>query len=469
MSSLLPELARIVGAPHVITDPEVRASFETDWTGRYSGPSTAAVRPGSTAEVSAVLAACSRAGVAVIPQGGNTGLVGGSVPRGAPPAGAPRPAVHPIVLSLTRLTGPIEVDEDNLVLSAGAGTTLAAAARGAAAGNEAFELGIDLAARDSATLGGMAATNAGGVHVIRHGPMRRRLVGIEAVLSDGTVLRRMTGLWKDNVGLDLPSMLAGSEGTLAVVTAVALRLVPRPAHRVTAMVPLEAPSIGAAADLALRLLRRLRRVEGLEAVELVDALGLSWVLEHGALPRPPGGEGTPAWLVVEASANRDPSDDLASALDEPGLGEIAVAADPAGRARLWAYRERLPEAIATHGIPHKLDVSVPVGRVPQLLANLGGLLRAVAPGAEAVCFGHLGDGNVHVNVLGPGPDDVTVDDAVLRYALGLGGSISAEHGIGMAKAGLVCLARSRAEVDAARRLKAAFDPAGTLNPGVLGL
>lgn len=457
MSDFVETLATIVGRDQVLSDPELRASYEVDWTGRFSGPCRAVVRPANTEEVAATLAACQAEGVAVVPQGGNTGLVGGSVPR---PGGTGR--ALPIVLSLRRLAPAIQIDEDQMQLRAGAGATLAAAAEAAA--SVGLELGIDLAARDTATLGGMVATNAGGIHVIRHGSMRRRLAGLEAVLADGTILSRMAGLWKDNIGWDLPSLLAGSEGTLAVVTGVALRMVPTPEHRVTALAPLPGSSLGQAARAAVDLLRALRRnLDGLEAVEIVDRRAVELVVEHAGVPWPPGGPGTSAWLVVEAGGNRDLTDDLARALDPLG-DDIAVASEVGARRRLWVYRERVPEAIASRGIPHKLDVSVPIARLADLLDRAG---EVAGSGVEVVCFGHVGDGNLHINVIGPPPDDMRVDDAVLALALELGGSISAEHGIGVAKLAALRFARSAGELDLARRVKHALDPTGILNPGVL--
>ena len=225
-SALVAQLAEIVGPSHCLTDPDLRASYETDWTRRWSGTALAVVRPASTEEVAGVLRACTDAGVGVVPQGGNTGLVGGSVPRGGE-----------VVISLRRLDGIEDVDPDGGEMTVGAGATLVAAQSAARAAG--WEVGVDFGARDAATIGGMVATNAGGVNVLRHGSMRRQTGGFEAVLADGTVLRRLPGMPKDNTGYDLAGLLAGSEGTLAVVTRVRLRLVPRLAQRAVGVIGLD--------------------------------------------------------------------------------------------------------------------------------------------------------------------------------------------------------------------------------------
>jgi FAD/FMN-containing dehydrogenase len=486
VEGFLDQLRATVGASHVLTEHTLTGSYESDWTGRFKGPCLAVVRPRSTAEVSEVLRCCRDAGIAVIPQGGNTGLVGGSVPRapsltsGRPrsdPAStshcAPPRALSPVVLSMRRLDNISRCDTVCDLLEAGAGTTLGSAQR--AAGAIGRELGIDLAARDSATLGGMVATNAGGIHVVRHGSMRARLAGIEAVLADGSVLRRMDGLWKDNVGWSLCSLLAGSEGTLAVVTAVSMRLVPRAAHRVTALValrgdePSRRPRQEAVTSAALSVSAALRRrVDGLEALEITYRPGMMLVAGHAGLPAPPCAGSAEAWLTIEAAGAADPAPALAAALeDEPGVLDAAVATEPGRREQLWAYREHHAEAIATLGMPHKLDVSLPLDRLAHFAGSVEQVVQDCSPGATTICFGHLADGNLHVNVIGPTAGDESVDHAVLASALAHKGSISAEHGIGVAKVGLVTQARSSAEIAVMRSVKEALDPEGILNPGVL--
>lgn len=448
--ALLAALRAIVGDRHCLTDPALRASYETDWTRRWTGTSLAVVRPGSADEVAAVLRACADVGVGVVPQGGNTGLVGGSVPRGGE-----------VVLSTSRLDGVSDVDADAGELTAGAGVTLAAAQ--AAARGIGWEVGVDLGARDSATIGGMVATNAGGVNVLRHGPMRHQVIGFEAVLADGSVVRRLPGMMKDNTGYDLAGLLAGSEGTLAVITAVRLRLVPAVTHRAVAVAGFDDAAAAVAAASGLR--RRL--ATSIQALELFTDAGLELVMAHAGLAAPLSPR-RPAYLLVEAGGARPVTDDLVAALDDLGLAEAAVVADdPDGRHRLWQLRERHTEAVNAAGVPHKLDVSVPQSRYAELVARAPEAVRAVAPGARTICYGHVADGNVHVNVLGPPPEDEAVDDAILGLTVELGGSISAEHGIGVAKVAWLERDRGPAAVAAMRAVKAALDPGWILNPGVL--
>ena len=447
---LVARLTEIVGPDHCLTDPDLRASYQTDWTRRWSGTALAVVRPGSTDQVAAVLRACTDAGVGVVPQGGNTGMVGGSVPRRGE-----------VVLSLRRLAAIEDVDANAGELTVGAGATLASTQ--SAARDAGWDVGVDFGARDTATIGGMVATNAGGVNVLRHGPMRRRVGGFEAVLADGTVVRRLPGMPKDNTGYDLGSLIAGSEGTLAVITRIRLRLVPTLARRAVAVIGFD--DTAQAVDAAGRL---RREVGSLLALELFTADGLELVMRHASVA-PPFASRPPAYLLAEAgSDDADPTDDLADALGAIGAGDAAVvAADAAGRHRLWQLRERHTEAINAAGVPHKLDVSVPSARYADLVERAPEAVRAVDSSARTIVYGHVGDGNLHVNVLGPPADDERVDDAVLGLVLELGGSVSAEHGIGVAKVDWLVRDRGEAAVAAMRALKRAWDPAGTLNPGVL--
>jgi FAD/FMN-containing dehydrogenase len=449
--SLTDTLREIVGDRHCLVDPALRASYETDWTRRFSGPALAVVRPGSTEEVAAVLGACAEADTGVVPQGGNTGLVGGSVPRG-----------REVVLSTLRLNGIGELDPDAGEVTVGAGATLAAAQ--AAVRSAGWEVGVDLGARDSATIGGMVATNAGGVNVLRHGPMRHQLLGFEAVRADGSVLRRLPGMQKDNTGYDLGALLAGSEGTLAVMTRVRLRLVPVLAHRAVAVIGLADP------DAVVAAAGRLRRALGtVLALELFTDEGMDLVMRHAAVAAPFASR-RPAYLLVEVGSEAGgPGEQLADALMTLDVDPeaVAMATDVAGRHRLWQLRERHTEAVNTEGVPHKLDVSVPIGRYAELVDRAPSVVAAVDGGARTICYGHVGDGNLHVNVLGPSPDDHRVDDAVLELVLSLGGSVSAEHGIGVAKLGWLLRDRGPEAIAAMRAIKDAWDPAGILNPGVL--
>ncbi len=457
-AELAAALSSIVGAANVLVDPEVRAPFETDWTRRFSGPSLLVVRPASTEQVAGVVRACAVRRIDIVVQGGNTGLVGGSVPPPRPPEGAGSP---PVILSTVRLTRLDPVDRVAAQVTVGAGVPLARVQRAAREAGLAFP--VDLAARDSATIGGMAATNAGGLHVLRYGPMRSQVVGLEAVLADGTVLTRLSGLVKDNTGYDLSQLLVGSEGTLGIVTAVRLRLAIAHPEKVVALLGL--PSTAAALEV-LDPLRR--RVEGLEAAELFFADGLDLVRAHSGLGAPLP-QPWPAYLIVECAATTDPTESLFEVLAELSLPETAtaVATDPAGMDRLWAYRERHTEAISALGVPHKLDVTVPLARLAEFETEVRRVVAEAAPGSSLVLFGHVGDGNLHVNIVGPAPDDERVDDAVLRLVAQMDGSISAEHGIGRAKVPWLGLSRSPAEMAAMRALKSALDPEKLLNPGVL--
>jgi FAD/FMN-containing dehydrogenase len=443
-------LASVVGDEHVLTDPDLRASAEVDWTGRWRGACRAVVRPGDTEEVAAVLRACADAGVPVVPQGGNTGLVGGSVPVGLPGA---------VVLSTRRLDALSAVDAAGTVV-AGAGATLAAVQRHARAAGWAF--GLDFAARDSATVGGAVATNAGGLRVLRWGPARAQLVGVEAVLASGAVLSRVDGPVKDSTGYDLSGLLCGSEGTLGVLTRVRLRLVPPlPAERAVALVGVQTV---AAAGTVLAAVRR--RLPGLAAAELIGASALSLVLELGLAA--PLVDPWPAYLLLE-TAGAGALEELAAALaDTADVGDAVLAGDPAERGRLWRYREELTTAISTAGVPLKLDISVPTAALPAVWEALPAAVAEQAKTAKVILFGHLAEANLHVNVLSvPESGEPAVTGAVLRLVAAAGGSISAEHGIGRAKVRWLGLTRSPAEIAAMRAVKRALDPAGLLNPGAL--
>jgi FAD/FMN-containing dehydrogenase len=437
----------------VLTDADLRATYETDWTGRWRGESLAVVRPGSTDEVVAVVRACATAGAAVIPQGGNTGLVGGSVPRAA--SGRPQ-----VVVSTLRLRDLEPVDAVAGEVTVGAGATLGALQAHVRSAGLGF--GVDLGARDSATIGGMVATNAGGLHVLRHGPMRDQLLGIEAVLADGSVIRRLPGMVKDNTGYHLPSLLAGSEGTLAIVTRAHLRLVPLQARRAVVLA-----ALGSVAD-AVTLAGGLRRsLPSLAAAELFFDAGMELVLRHGGGERP-FRERHPVYLLLEAEANGDPGEELAGAVAAaPSVADAVVASDEAGRERLWRLRERHTEAINAEGIPHKLDVALPVARLAEFVSRVSGVVDAAAPGAPTYLYGHLCEGNLHLGIIGPAPEDEAVDDAVLGLVVQMGGTTSAEHGVGIAKVGWLERDRGPADVAAMRAIKRALDPGALLNPGVL--
>ncbi|GII21465.1 FAD-binding oxidoreductase [Planosporangium mesophilum] len=449
MADLIEALRAVVGEAHVLVDADLRAPYETDWTRRFTGQASCVVRPASTEEVAGVVRACAAAGAPMVVQGGNTGLVGAGVPRG-----------DEVLVSLTRLRDLEPVDRMAAQVTVGAGVTLEALQNHARAAG--LDFGVDLASRSSATVGGLVATNAGGIRVLRYGSMRTQLAGLEAVLPDGTVVSRLTGLTKDNTGYDLTQLLAGSEGTLGIVTRVRLHLVPLLPARAVALVGL------ADTDAALELLSVARdRLASLSAAEIFYADGLRLVRDHAGLPAP-FAEEFPACVVLECTDRTDPTDAILDTLAEcEAVGDATVASDAAGRARLWAFRETHTEAISAAGIPVKLDVSVPLGELPSLVRELPGTIAAVAPGARPILFGHVNEGNIHVNVLDVGDAYSEVTDAVLRLVAAHRGSISSEHGIGRAKVAWLGLSRSPEEVAAMRRIKDGLDPAGLLNPGVL--
>jgi FAD/FMN-containing dehydrogenase len=346
-------------------------------------------------------------------------------------------------------------------VTVGAGVTLGALQAHARATG--FDFGVDLGARDSATIGGMVATNAGGMQVLRYGPMRSQLIGLEAVLADGSIVRRLPGLLKDNTGYHLPSLLAGSEGTLAVVTRVRLRLRPLRPRRASALCGVEDTAA------AVRLLGTLReQLPDLLAAELFFEEGMALVLAHARLERP-FAEPHPAYLLVEVDGAADATPELAAALGAAGevVRDAVLAADPAARARLWRIREGHTEAVNAVAIPHKLDVAVPVTRLAAFVDALGEAVRRVAPDASVITYGHIADGNMHVTVLGPAPEDEAADDAVLQLTIDHGGTISAEHGVGVAKVGWLERDRGTADMAAMRAIKQALDPGKLLNPGVL--
>ncbi|MFJ8017887.1 FAD-binding oxidoreductase [Streptomyces sp. NPDC096339] len=444
-------LAAVVGDAHVLTDPALRASYETDFTGRHTGRARLVVRPADTAQVARTLRICRDAGAPIVPQGGNTGLVGGGVPTGTGTE---------VVLSLRRLNAIGPIDADARQVTVGAGATLAELQ--ARVRPHGCDFGVDLASRDSATLGGMIATNAGGERVVRHGTTRANVAGVEAVLADGSVLDRLAGLPKDNTGYDLTGLLVGSEGTLAVITRARLRLVPELPERVTALLALDSLAS------AVGVLTALRRLESLELAEFFTADGLALVLKHARLPAP-FRTGHPVYLLVECAARHDPAEELAALLEEEAVADeiraVAVGRQASDRRRLAAYRERHTESVNAEGIPLKLDVTVPLTDLPRFVADLPALL---AGRARPYVFGHLAEGNVHVNLLDVTPEDEEpVTEAVLHRVAEAGGSISAEHGIGRAKARYLHLTRSATDIAVMRSVKAAFDPDGMLSPHTL--
>jgi FAD/FMN-containing dehydrogenase len=453
----------IVGDRHVLAEPDERAGYETDWTGRYRGSCVAVVRPGTTAEVSEMLRACTRLGVAVVTQAGNTGLVGGGVPR--PDGAEHRPTV---VLSMRRFEGVSRLDAASMQVTCAAGVTIADWQR--AARRDGLDTPVDFAARDSATVGGAIATNAGGSRVVRYGTMRQQVVGVEAVLADGTIVGSLAGLAKETVGIHWPSLLAGSEGTLAVITAARLRLVPRFDHVTTVLAALD--DLGAALSLLAAARRRLGSLDSIEIIwpDALDLVSSHLAASKLATPAPVAVPRHGVAVMIECADHVDPTADLHAVLsDVAGVAATAIATDGPRRRQLLAFRDRITDSIATaateSGTPtYKLDVAVPVGSIERLLDTA----RSAADrhGGRLIPFGHLAEGNVHLNFLDATDPDAIAGE-VLPMVAELGGTISAEHGVGVAKGKWLHLVRSARELEMFRSIRRALDPTGTLNPGVL--
>ena len=458
-------LRAIVGAANVLDGETDMAPFLSDWRGRYHGRARAVVRPRDTAEVAAVVAACAQAGVAMVPQGGNTGLGGGATPLAEGAA---------VVIKLARLDRVRALDPDNDTLTVEAGCTLAAVQEAAQAAGRLFPL--SLASEGSCLIGGNLSTNAGGVQVLRYGNTRDLVLGLEVVLPDGRVWDGLRGLRKDNTGYDLKQLFIGAEGTLGIVTAAVLKLFPAIRTRATAWVAVADPRA------AVRLLGLLRAACGdrVSAFEIVGRTALGLVLRHIPGARDPLA-GAPAWTVlVELS---DPAVDapleaqleavLGEAVAQGLASDAAVAASVAQARALWALREDISEAQRIEGVSIKHDVSVPVSRIPEFLERAGAALAARWPDIRVVAFGHIGDGNLHYNLSKALADDnatfiartAEVNGIVHDLVCELGGSISAEHGLGQLKREEVLRYKPALEMELMRRVKQAFDPAGLMNPG----
>ncbi len=462
--ALLQALRDAVGAAQVLADGDLSA-WELDWRRRWHGKALAVVRPADTAEVAAVVRACAVHGAAIVPQGGNTGLVGGGVPDGSGTQ---------VLLSLSRLNRIRAVDPDNLTLTAEAGCVLRAVQTAAAGLGLLFPL--SLAAEDSCTIGGNLASNAGGTQVLRFGNARDLCLGLEVVTADGEVWDGLSGLRKDNSGYDLRDLFIGSEGTLGIITAATLALFPQPAATITAL----AACATLANALALLNLARARLGAGLTGFEVMGRHALDLVAQHfPALPRPL--PGAPWTVLLEHSDTegegpaRQRFEALLGAALEAGAVRDAVVAQSQAQARsMWQLRETIPLAQAAGGLNVKHDIALPVSAVPAFCESTGAVLQARFPGVRLVNFGHLGDGNLHYNVQAPeGADasqflathEVAVNRVVYDAVIAHGGSISAEHGIGQLKREDLAQRKSPVALALMRRIKQALDPQRRLNPG----
>lgn len=443
-------------------DPVEIAGHVSDWRGRYRGDTPLLLKPGSSEEVSRILAACNAAGIAVLPQGGNTGLVGGSTPRGE------------VLISLKRMNAIRAIDTDNDSLTCEAGAILEAVQGAARDAGKLFPL--SLGAQGSAMIGGLISTNAGGVHVLRYGMMRELVLGLEAVLPDGRMLSDLSGLRKDNTGYDLKQLFIGAEGTLGVVTAATLKLFARPASTAVAVAAVDSPR------KAVELLGHMKDATGgaVAAFELMPKPGLDMVLAHVPGARHPL-EGDPAWTVLieltSAEKNRAAAlleSALEGAFEKALLTDAVIAQSETQAHEFWMLRESIPEGEKVHGKAAKHDVSVPVSRMAAFMEEAIELAEAADEQAMVVAFGHVGDGNVHFNVSRrePGADDAFIAqiapitaqiyDLVDKHH----GSISAEHGIGTLKQSEL-LARKPVEAEVMRTIKAALDPKNIMNPRIL--
>ena len=444
---MLRSLTNAVGSNHVVTDPDVLAARSVDHTGRYHGQASALVRPGSAEEVAEVLRVCRDAGAHVTVQGGRTSLVAGTVPEH-----------NDVLLSTERLRAIGDIDTIERRIEAGAGATLAEVQRAAAGAGLVF--GVDLAARDTATVGGMASTNAGGLRTVRYGNMGEQVVGLQVALPDGSLLRRHSRVRRDNTGYDLPALFVGAEGTLGVITALDLRLHPIPSHRVTAVCGFT--DLEALVDAG----RTFRDVDGIAALELIDGRAAALTREHVGIGAPVPGD----WLLlVELAADHDQTDRLAGLLDGVQLcGEPAVGVDVAAQQRLWQVRESLPEVLGAYGPPLKFDVSLPLSAIRDFARDAGALVHAHVQDALPLLFGHIGEGNLHLNVLRcPVDKERAVYEPMMDLIARCGGNVSSEHGVGTRKRPYLGMSREPADIAAMRAVKAALDPNGYLNAAVL--
>ena len=465
MSVLVDTLRSIVGAPHCLTADADMAPYLTDWRGRYTGRARAVVLPADTAQVAAVVRACAAAGCAMVPQGGNTGLCGGATPLAD---GAS------VVLNLSRLRRIRHVDAANNALCAEAGVPLALVQQAALDADRFFPL--SLASEGSCEVGGVISTNAGGVQVLRYGNTRELVLGLEVVLPDGQVWDGLRALRKDNTGYDLKQLFIGAEGTLGIVTAATLKLFARPRAVVTAWLAVASPAA------AVQLLGRLRAAVGdrVTAFELISRVSLDLVFQHIPGTRDPLGQPSPWYVLLELSDTVAGDalaglleTELAATIAEGRVTDGAIATSESQAQALWQLRENISEAQKRDGVSIKHDISVPVSAIPDFLEAAGATLAAAYPGLRVVCFGHLGDGNLHYNLSRPlnGENDAfiarteEVNRIVYDAVKARGGSISAEHGIGQLKRALLPDYKPAVEIDLMRRIKQAFDPRGLMNPG----
>ncbi|CAA7618520.1 FAD/FMN-containing dehydrogenase [Candidatus Terasakiella magnetica] len=457
-------LAAIVGPGNVITTATDLAPYLKEERGLFHGAARCAVRPATTAEVAEVVRLCAETSIPMVPQGGNTGLCGGGVPSEDGRA---------VVISTERLTRIRKIDPIDFTLIAEAGCVLASLQAAAAEVGCLFPL--SLGAEGSCRIGGNISTNAGGTNVLRYGTTRDLVLGLEVVLPDGQIWHGLKALRKDNTGYDLRHLFIGAEGTLGIVTAAVLKLFPAPHERQTALIAL--PHL----DAALGVFARARRASGdcVTACELIPRIGLNLGLRHIAGIRDPFAVPHPWYLLLELSSSRTDSlrgtleDVLAEAMAEDLAADAILAESGEQRQSLWRIREAIPEAQKREGGSIKHDVAVATSLVPEMIKRCTQAVEAALPGVRVVAFGHLGDGNTHFNLTQPKDCDTQafldqwgrMNRIVHDIVTDMGGSISAEHGIGRLKVDELAHYKPSLDIDLMRRIKRAFDPQGLMNPG----
>ena len=464
--SVIGALEKILGPQGVLTAAADLEPYVVDWRGVYRGVAAAVARPANTAQVAAVMKLCAETGTPLVPQGGNTGMCGASVPN----AGG-----NEVVLSLARMNRILDVDPLNNTLTAEAGCVLANIRQAAADVRRLFPL--SLGAEGSCQIGGNLSTNAGGVNVLRYGNARDLVLGLEVVLPDGRIWNGLRGLRKDNTGYDLKHLFIGAEGTLGIITAATLKLFPRPTANATAWIAIHDP------EAALQLLALMRRHcnDRITAFELISRHSLELVWRHVPGTRDPIATPHP-WYVLteladagdEQALRADLERALEAALSENLVIDVVIAENRTQAQALWHMRESIPEGARQEPVMvYRHDIAVAVGRIPEFIREAQAALEARFPGVRLICFGHLGDGNLHYNAYLPErlrtdaaareAHDITetVYDIVQRY----GGSFSAEHGIGLSKVTELARYKSAVELDLMRTVKRALDPQGLMNPG----
>lgn len=465
-SEILEQMAGVVGAKNVITEADAMVPYLKEWRDLFRGKARAVVRPGSTEEVAALVKLAAAQGVALVPQGGNTGLVGGQIPVAEG---------REIILSLQRLDRIRAVDADSDTMTVEAGVTLQRAQGAAEAAGRLFPL--SLASEGSCTIGGNLSTNAGGTAVLAYGNARELCMGLEVVLADGRIWNGLRQLRKDNTGYDLKNLFIGAEGTLGVITAAVLKLFPLPAARATAFLAVPDP------ESALALLNGARAGAGgtVTTFELMSRFCIEIVLRHASGTRDPLSEASPWYVLMEISGQSAAGLDeaveafLGEALEKGLVTDAALAGSLTQRADFWKLREMLSEVQTHEGGSIKHDISVPLHAVPGFLTRAISTVEAMVPGCRPVPFGHMGDGNIHFNVSQPAGADKAaflarwseMNEAVHAIVTELHGSISAEHGIGRLKRYLLPGVKDPVELALMKTLKATLDPQGILNPGAV--